>query len=181
MVRQWNSTGSKNTKRPEKYMPEHHWYNQAENVPNPINPQSFWASTEWLTCTDSCLHMIYGSGVLPQKRSLLLDSASHTDKASTPSWLSRNWILQKPQETLNRTTHCPVTFVDRKIRHVMFIRLGYTQTNAPALRTSSPLYLPAPTYIGDEENSVPALFQMSAWICVPVWSLSNLAWQGDWN
>lgn len=90
------------------------------------------------------------------------------------SWLSWNGILQKTQETLNRTTHWPVTFADGEIRHLMFIGLRHTQTNAPVLRTSSALCLPAPTYmcdICDEENS------MSAWICVHGWSLSNLAWQ----
>ncbi len=94
---EWKSTGSKNQKRPEKYMPEHRWYNQGDNTPNPIHSQSFWASTEWLTCTDSCLHMIYGSGALPQKRRLLLDSVSHTDKTSAP-------VLTQPKLDTTKTT-----------------------------------------------------------------------------
>lgn len=58
--------------------------------------------------------------------------------------------------------------------------LEYSEANAPALRTSSALQLPAPTYLGNEENSMTALFHVSAWICVQLWSLSNLSWQVDW-
>lgn len=35
---------------------------------NLISPQSLWASTEWLTCPDRCLHMIYSSVTPPIKK-----------------------------------------------------------------------------------------------------------------
>ncbi len=81
-------------------------------------------------------------------------------------------ILKK----LNRTTHSPVTFADCTIRYVMFIHQGHTQTNAPTLCTLSALYLPAPTYLGDKENSRPVLFHMSAWIYVCAYS-----WVGSYT
>lgn len=64
--------------------------------------------------------------------------------------------------------HWPVTFVDCKIRQVMLIHHGYTHRNAPALRTSSALYLPAPTYLGDKDNSVVPYVRVNVCACVGI-------------
>lgn len=156
-----------------------YWYNQPDNAPNPINTQSFWASTEWPTCPESCLPMIYVSGVLPQKRSLIL-CLTHWP-GICPSLDSAETVYSKNTGDikLNNTLAC--NLCGSRNNTVMFIHVRNPQKNAPVWHTSSALYLPAPTYIGDKENSMPPLFHVSAWICVHVWSLSNLAWKVDWH
>lgn len=128
--------------------------------PKPITLWSFWASTEWLTCPESFLHVIYGSGVLPlKKRGILLDQASHTDPVLTQ--------LDSPKntDTLTLTRHWLVTNVVRKIGQFTFIickTLGQTHPHCAHCL----LFVFQLPHIKVMKSGIPVLIHMQAFLFV---------------
>lgn len=147
-----------------------------------ITPPSSWASSEWLTCSDGCLPVMYVSDVLPQKWKAFPRVLSHMLTSHSEPWLSWNQISPKntAHTQLNSALACELCGSQNPTRHVHLPQI-HSDECAPHWTHHLLFIFQLPLiYVGDEENSMPALFHMSAWICVYVWSLHNLVWQVEW-